>query len=219
MFFEPFCKGSCRFSYIFFLTPIFTTFESVYDPTFVGNRIFVLGGHEEVFYGLTSFEVYRTNMKIHHIISLLRFCLNNSYFSFQGRFYQQREGAAMGSPISPIVAKLLIKDLEVQAIRTSPTPPSLWKRFVDDTFTIIKKEDRSSFLQHLNSIHQNIKFTCEEVRDDGSMPFLDILVTPKEDGSLSTSVFRKPTHTDLYLQQDSQHTISSKYSVAGTPVS
>ena len=48
------------------------------------------------------------------------------------------------------------------------------------------------------------------------MPFLDILVTPKEDGSLSTSVFRKPTHTDLYLQWDSQHTISSKYSVAGT---
>ena len=44
----------------------------------------------------------RTNMKIHHIISLLRFCLNNSYFSFQGRFYQETEGAAMGSPISPI---------------------------------------------------------------------------------------------------------------------
>ena len=158
----------------------------------------------------------RTNMKIHHIISLLRFCLNNSYFSFQGRFYQQTEGAAIGSPISPIVANLFMEDLEVQAIRTSPTPPSLWKRFVDDTFTIIKKEDRSSFLQHLNSIHQNIKFTCKEVRDDGSMPFLDILVTPKEDGSLSTSVFRKPTHTDLYLQWDSQHTISSKYSVAGT---
>ena len=155
-------------------------------------------------------------MKIHHIISLLRFCLNNSYFSFQGRFCQQTEGAAMGSPISPIVANLFMEDLEVQAIRTSPTQPSLWKRFVDDTFTIIKKEDRSSFLQHLNSIHQNIKFTCEEERDDGSMPFLDILVTPKEDGSLSTLVFRKPTHTDLYLQWDSQHTISSKYNVAGT---
>ena len=48
------------------------------------------------------------------------------------------------------------------------------------------------------------------------MPFLDILVTPKEDGSLSTSVFRKPTHTDIYLQWNSQHTISSKYIVAGT---
>ena len=118
-------------------------------------------------------------------------------FSFQGRFYQQTEGAAIWSPISPMVANLFMEDLEVQAIRTSPTPPSLWKRFVDDTFTIIKKKDRNSFLQHLNSIHNNIKFTCEEVRDDGSMPFLDILVTPKEDGSLSTSVFRKPTHTDF----------------------
>ena len=122
----------------------------------------------------------------------------------------------MGSPISPIVANLFMEDLEVQAIRTSTTPPTLWKRFVDDTFTIIKKTNRDSFLQHLNSIHPNIKFTCEEVRDDGSMPFLDILITPEEDGSLKTSVFRKPTHTDLYLQWDSHHTIPSKYSVAGT---
>ena len=158
----------------------------------------------------------RTNMKTQHIISLLRFFLNNKYFSFQGRFYQQTEGATMGSPISPIVANLFMEDLEVQAIQTSSTPPALWKRFVDDTFTIIKKEDKNSFLDHLNSIHQNIKFTCEEVRDDGSMPFLDILITPKEDGSLSTSVFRKPTHTDLYIQWDSHHTISLKYSVAGT---
>ena len=48
------------------------------------------------------------------------------------------------------------------------------------------------------------------------MPFLDILITPEEDGSLKTSVFRKKTHTDLYLQWDSHHTIPSKYSVAGT---
>ena len=122
----------------------------------------------------------------------------------------------MGSPISPIVANLFMEDLEVQAIKTSSTPPTLWKRYVGDTFTIIKKEDRNSFLQHLNSIHPNIKFTCEEVRSDGSMPFLDILITPEEDGSLSTSVFRKPTHTDLYLQWDSHHTISSKISVAGS---
>ena len=109
-----------------------------------------------------------------------------------------------------------MEDLEVQVIQTSSTPPALWKRFVYDTFTIIKKEDRNSFLQHPNSIHQNIKFTHEELRDDGSMPFLDILITLKEDGSLNSSVFRKPTHTDLYLQWDSHHTISSKYSVAGT---
>ena len=48
------------------------------------------------------------------------------------------------------------------------------------------------------------------------MPFLDILVTPEEDGSLKISVLRKTTHTDLYLQWDSQTTIPSKCSVAGT---
>ena len=48
------------------------------------------------------------------------------------------------------------------------------------------------------------------------MPFLHILVTPKGDGSLSTSVYRKLTHTDLHLQWNSHHTISSKYSVVGT---
>ena len=35
-------------------------------------------------------------------------------------------------------------------------------------------------------------------------------------GVLSTTVYRKPTHTDLYLQWDSNHTVSSKYSVVGT---
>ena len=48
------------------------------------------------------------------------------------------------------------------------------------------------------------------------MPFFSILMTPKRDGSLSTTVYRKPTHTNLYLQWDSHHTISSKYSVVGT---
>ena len=48
------------------------------------------------------------------------------------------------------------------------------------------------------------------------MPFLDMMITPKEDGRLSTTVYRKPTHTDLYLKWDSHHPISSKYSVVGT---
>ena len=45
---------------------------------------------------------------------------------------------------------------------------------------------------------------------------LDILTIPNEDGSLSTTVYRKPTHTDLYLQWESHHTIPPTYSVIGT---
>ena len=48
------------------------------------------------------------------------------------------------------------------------------------------------------------------------MPYLNILIIPNEDGSLSTTVYRKPTHTNLYLQWGSHHTVASKYSVIGT---
>ena len=74
----------------------------------------------------------------------------------------------------------------------------MWIRYADDTFTIIKTAHRSSFLENINSIDQNIQFSRKESRIGGSMPFLDILITPKEDGSLSTSVYGKPTYTDLY---------------------
>ena len=149
-------------------------------------------------------------MSSKQITSLLEFCLNSTYFTFQGKFYEQVDGTAMGSPISPIVANLFMEDLETKALATSPHPPSLWKRFVDDTFTIIKKSHKNA------SIDNNMKFTCEESRDDGSIPFLNILIIPEEDGSLNTAVYRKPTHTDLYLQWDSHHNIPSKYSVIGT---
>ena len=53
----------------------------------------------------------RTSMKVEQIISLLEFCLKTTYFQFQGRFFEQLQWAAMGSPISPIVAKLYMRIL------------------------------------------------------------------------------------------------------------
>ena len=158
----------------------------------------------------------RTAMTVNNITCLLEFCLSSTYFTFQEKFYEQVEGAAMGSPISPLVVNLYLEDFEMRAINTSPKPPLMWKRFVGDTFVIIKAAEKQSFLDHINSLDHHIQFTGEEPKPDGSMPFLDLLITPCEDGSLATTVFRKPTHTDLYMQWDSQHAISSKYSVIGT---
>ena len=158
----------------------------------------------------------RTSLSIGNIISLLEFCITSTYFSFQGKFYEQVEGAAMGSPLSTIVANIYMEIFEVEAITSAPNPPQFWKRYVDDTFTILQSSTKDEFLEHLNSIDQQIQFTAEEQREDGAMPFLDILVAPRRDGSLSTSVYRKSTHTDLYLQWGSHHPLSSKYSVIGT---
>ena len=59
----------------------------------------------------------------------------------------------------------------------------------------------------------HIQFTSEEAGDDGSIPFLDVLITPDKEGNLTTTLYRKPTYMDLYLQLDSNHTVASKYSV------
>ena len=158
----------------------------------------------------------RTTMTVKNITCLLEFCLTSTYFTFQEDFYEQVEGAAMGSPLSPIVANLYMEDFEMRALNTATQPPLMWKRYVDDTCVIIKAAQKQSFLDHINSIDKNIQFTSEEPTSSGAIPFLDILLTPGEDGKITTSVFRKPTHTDLYMQWDSNHDISAKYSVIGT---
>ena len=64
----------------------------------------------------------RTVMEVSDIILLLEFCLKNTYFSFQDKFYEQVEGAAMGSPVSPIVVYLYMEYLEQKGLSTTPTP-------------------------------------------------------------------------------------------------
>ena len=56
----------------------------------------------------------------------------------------------------------------------------------------------------------------EDNKEDGSIPFLDTIVKPEAGGTLSITVYRKPTYTDQYLQWDSHHHLSSKFSVFHT---
>ena len=122
----------------------------------------------------------------------------------------------MGSSVSPIVANIYMETFEDRAINTALHPPRMWRRYVDDTFVVQQKSHKEAFFQHINTVNTSIKFTMEEARPDGSIPFLDILVTPKVDGTFTTRVYRKPTHTDQYLQWDSNHNVASMYSVINT---
>ena len=64
----------------------------------------------------------RTIMPVDTILELLAFCLNNTYFVFQDTFYEQTKGAAMGSPISPIIANIFMEAFEQRAITTALHP-------------------------------------------------------------------------------------------------
>ena len=112
----------------------------------------------------------------------------------------------MGSPVSAVVANLYMEYFEDLALSQAPDDcvPRIWKRYVDDTFCILKKDAVQEHLSHLNSLRPTIRFSIE-VERDGSLPFLDTLLQRKEDGSLGVTVYRKHTHTDHYLDFQSYH--------------
>ena len=87
---------------------------------------------------------------------------------------------------------------------------------MDDTFVIQQQAHQQLFLDHINSIDPAIKFTVEGNQENGAIPFLDTLVKPEADNSLSITVYQKPTHNDQYLQCDINHNLSAKYNVIGT---
>ena len=159
----------------------------------------------------------RTNMSIPQIVNFLEFCLKNTYFLFQGKYFEQVHGAAMGSPISPLIANLFMKEFEVKALSTFPHIPRLWLRSVDDTFVIIKAEHSQQLLHHTNSQDPPIQFTVKEPSQQ-ELPFLDTLVTIGSNHNFHTTVYRKPTHTDQYLHWDSNCFLTPKQSVYNTLV-
>ena len=158
----------------------------------------------------------RTNMTTANIIELLDFCLNNTYFTFQGVFYQQTKGAAMGSPVSPIVANIFMEAFESRALSTALHSPKFWRRYVDDTCVIQDQAHKEEFLHHINSVDNAIQFTVEEAKEDGSIHFLDTFIIPEQNGTFSIGVYRKSTHTDLYFPWDSNPNLSAKYGVNKT---
>ncbi|XP_063540745.1 uncharacterized protein LOC134749659 [Cydia strobilella] len=132
------------------------------------------------------------------VMVLLRNCLEGSYFLYNGKHYLQIDGVAMGSPVAPVLANIWMEHIEA-SIDLQPWAVKLWKRCVDDVFCVMKggKQEVEQLLQYLNSIHPKIRFTYE-LESQRSLPFLDVKVIGRVDGTLTHTVYRKPTHTDSY---------------------
>ena len=135
----------------------------------------------------------RTPLSPDRIAELLGLCLRSTYFSYSGNFYEQREGAAMGFPVSVVVANLYMEFFEELALESAPSRPRFWKRYVDDIFGILRTSDVDGLLSHLNSLRPTIKFTME-LEEEGSLPFLDTKLTRLADGKLDITVYRKDAH-------------------------
>ncbi|GJQ79489.1 hypothetical protein Trydic_g16342 [Trypoxylus dichotomus] len=149
------------------------------------------------------------------LIHLARLCLTSTYFLWNGEFYEQASGVAMGSPLSSVIANIFMEAFEHEAIESSRMKPKCWYRYVDDTFVIWPHAPRTleEFLQHINRQHANVNFTME-IEEDGNLPFLDVLVERTDSlcrlrGGLI--VFQNRTFVNGFLQQKEYKYITGSF--------
>ena len=93
---------------------------------------------------------------------------------------------------------------EEMALWSPSLKPSLWLRYVDDTFILWShQEDIWILLDHVNSVEPSIQFTMEKEQDN-RLSFQDVLITLTEQG-FKSSVYQKPNFTRQYLNFNSHY--------------
>ena len=148
-------------------------------------------------------EIWKMNTEGQKFLSvfafkeLLLFATSNVNFLFNEEWYKQVDGVAMGSPLAPTLASIFLSSIEDKINLFMGIKPNVYKRYVDDIFLVFSHEKYIlPFLNYLNSLHGNIKFTVENEKS-GFLPFLDIMIERKL-LNYETGIYRKPTDTGLY---------------------
>ena len=100
------------------------------------------------------------------LMDLLNLCLMSTYFQYNGKHYKQLHGTAMGSPVSVVVAEIIMQNIEEQVLANYKRTLPLWLRYVDDTFTAVHKDEINDFHDHLNRHNTDIQFT-KDIEENG----------------------------------------------------
>ena len=146
------------------------------------------------------------------ILALIRLCIVDSKFQFEGKFYKQTFGMQMGNPLSPVLSNIFMEFFENKYLSRIKPPEVVWLRYVDDILCLWpRNQNVDDFLENLNSLVPSIKFTVE-VENEGILPFLDVLIH-RDDRNLRFSIYRKPTNISSYVHYYSAHTRKVKISV------
>ena len=122
--------------------------KSLYTNLLVKRALSVVCAQLENDHQLQS----RTPLTAGELSTLLEFCLTPTYLTFQGLFYRLSDGVAMGSPVSSVVANIYMEHLERKLMNAQREQRAhIWKRYVDDVFSILKRTSVQAFLAYINS--------------------------------------------------------------------
>ena len=143
-------------------------------------------------------RLIKTKIKRDQMKKLLYLCTKEGHFSFNGEIYIQTDGVMMGSPLGSLIANIFMCELENNLVPTMEDVLGEWTRYVDDTFALIQPHAIQDVLQKLNSYDPRIQFTYEEEKNN-TIPFLDVLIKKSSDNQLETTVYRKKTNNNIYM--------------------
>jgi len=116
----------------------------------------------------------------------------------------------MGSPISPIIADIVMDDIETRALNSLRFKIPFYYRYVDDIALTIPCNKAELLLDTFNSFHPRLQFTLE--RGGNFLNFLDVTII-KNNNNLEFDFYTKPTFSGRFLSYMSQHSISQKRGV------
>lgn len=142
---------------------------------------------------------------------LVRIILEGAYLRYEDTIYYQHFGVPMGSPASPVIANLVLEQMEKEVLENIQTNITVYRRYVDDTFLIIPENSVDNVLAAFNSYHRRIQFTVEE-EIDNQLNFLDMTVI-KEVTNLKTKWLHK-NEKCRYLDYLSESPFTHKKMVA-----
>ena len=119
----------------------------------------------------------------------------------------------MGSPLGPTFANFYMAHVEKQVLQQENIRPSIYTRYVDDIFVVVRDEEHLKQLQRNLQDHSVLNFTYEI--GNNKLPFLDVLIETAGD-KYHTSVYVKKTNTGECLNYDSECPEKYKVSVINT---
>ena len=135
---------------------------------------------------------------------LLLLCTTRCPFTnSDGRMYLQRDGVSMGSPLGVLFANYYMTHVENAVFAEQPDlKPLVYCRYIDDSFLLLSNEDELPRIISAFRANSSLNFTYE-IGQNNRINFLDVTIDQSQ-GTLHTSVYRKPTNPGIYLNPNSE---------------